>query len=439
MTNSFDSNRYEKLKASGDLPSPRGVALAIIRLTQQEDVSMAELARVIRSDPAFVGRLIKAANGIVAMTRRPVVSVHEALMVLGLPAVRTMALGFSLLSSYRRGACHGFDYDAFWSSSLVAALAVQVFAQRNRAGAPDELFSVGLLSDIGSLALATLYPAEYARVLAEVKRYPELRLVDLEHRAFAMTHTDLAAAMLADWGVPKVLIEPVKLHETPERSGAVPGSRDFMLLNTVVAGRLVAELCKAPEADRPALLARLIETGSKVDMSAGEIVSASDHVVSLWRDWVDTLDLPAGNPPVFAELVETGEAGVQGRAFAAAVVSGVDPQVSAAPAATEEDAGDNQVRVLVVEDDPAIRPAVRSARRSCLRGLRGGRRAQRTRNGARSPAAHPAQRLGNAADGRHGADPRTARHPHRAQRLHPAAHRSGRGRASDRGLRGGGG
>lgn len=51
---------------------------------------MAELARIIRSDPALVGRLIKAANGIVAMTRRPVVSVQEALMVLGLPAVRTI-------------------------------------------------------------------------------------------------------------------------------------------------------------------------------------------------------------------------------------------------------------------------------------------------------------------------------------------------------------
>ena len=356
MTNKFDSSRYEKLKASGDLPSPRGVALAIIRLTQQEEVSMAELARVIRSDPAFVGRLIKAANGIVAMTRRPVVSVQEALMVLGLPAVRTMALGFSLLSNYRRGACHGFDYDAFWSSSLAAALALQVFAQRNRAGAPDELFSLGLLSDVGSLALATLYPAEYAQILAEVRRYPERRLADLEHRAFAMTHTDLAAAMLADWGVPKVLIEPVKLYETPERSGATAGTRDFMLLNTLVAGRLLAELCHAPEADRPALLSRLIETAGKVDMSADEVVSAGDHIVSLWRDWVAALELPAGNPPVFADLIEAGERDGQDAAYPAQVSDEADEAVEPVP---EDDAGDSPVRVLVVEDDPVIRALLR--------------------------------------------------------------------------------
>ena len=54
--------RYAQLKTAGELPSPRGVAIAIIRLTQSNDVSLAEIGRVIKGDPAFVGRLIKAAK-----------------------------------------------------------------------------------------------------------------------------------------------------------------------------------------------------------------------------------------------------------------------------------------------------------------------------------------------------------------------------------------
>ncbi|THF60963.1 diguanylate cyclase [Pseudothauera rhizosphaerae] len=357
MPHAFDSSRYEKLKASGDLPSPRGVALAIIRLTQRDEVSMAELAHVIKGDPAFVGRLIKAANGIVALTRRPVVSVQEALMVLGLPAVRNMALGFSLLSNYRRGACKGFQYDAFWSRSLAAALAVQVLAQRNRAGAPDELFSLGLLSDVGELALATIYPAEYAQVLAEARRYRELRLTDLEHRAFAMTHTDLAVAMLADWGLPKVLIEPVRLFETPERSPSTPGTRDFALLYTLVAGRLIADLCCAQEADRPALLARLVETAAAIDIGTEELASAGGHIVMLWRDWVVSLELPAGTPPDFAQLLVKGGAGRAAGAQPDAAESGAS---AADPAAVPDEAPDSTVRVLIVEDDPAVRAQLRS-------------------------------------------------------------------------------
>ena len=94
-----DLSIFEQLNASADLPSPKGPALAIIRLTQRPEVSLSELAHAIRADPAFSARLIKAANGVNAHGNRPVVSIRNALAVLGVPAVRTLALSFSLLSS----------------------------------------------------------------------------------------------------------------------------------------------------------------------------------------------------------------------------------------------------------------------------------------------------------------------------------------------------
>src|SRR5690554_327415 len=90
MDQGQDGRHLHELKIDTELPSPRGVALAVMRLTQQEDVSITELVRVISADPAIVGRLIKAANGMAFSHRRPVVSVADALMVLGLPAVRVM-------------------------------------------------------------------------------------------------------------------------------------------------------------------------------------------------------------------------------------------------------------------------------------------------------------------------------------------------------------
>ena len=82
-------------------------------------------------------------------------------MVLGLPAVRTLALGFSLLSSYRDGSCKSFDYGRYWTGCLVYALAMQAITQRTRVAAAEETFCLGLLVRIGELALATLYPVAY--------------------------------------------------------------------------------------------------------------------------------------------------------------------------------------------------------------------------------------------------------------------------------------
>lgn len=302
MPQPIDMQRFEQLKAAGDLPSPRGVAIAIIRLTQSADVSMAELARVIKADPAFVGRLVKAANGLVAENRRAVVSVQEALMVLGLPAVRTMALGFSLLSNYRKGVCEAFDYSRFWSASLLMALSMQVLAQRVRVVAADEAFSLGLLARVGELALATLYPAEFARLLRDIAVAPSMRQLDLEHAAFAMTHCELGAAMLSDWGVPLPLVNPVRFYEIPGQADFAEGSREAGLMQCLVLSRAIAQLCLAPESEHARLMAPMLRLSSRLGVPRSDFAILCERIGRDWGEWGKLLQLGTERVPSFSAL-----------------------------------------------------------------------------------------------------------------------------------------
>lgn len=302
MSPPIELSRFAQLKATGDLPSPRGVALAIIRMTQDADVSMSELARVIKTDPAFVGRLVKAANGLAGGQRRAIVAVHEALMVLGLPAVRTMALGFSLLSNYRKGHCAGFDYGLFWSSSLLMALSMQTLMQRLRLAAADEAFSAGLLSRVGELAMATAYPVEYSRVLETLRRSPERRLLDLEHQALAMTHADLGAAMLADWGLPAVFYEPIRYFEQPDKAAFSEGSREFGMLQSLILARALTEICQAPEAEQSALMVMSLRWAQRLGLSREEFVDMCVRVAGQWVEWGKLLQFDTAAAPDFATL-----------------------------------------------------------------------------------------------------------------------------------------
>ncbi|MDR3213809.1 MAG: HDOD domain-containing protein, partial [Azoarcus sp.] len=242
MPSQIDLNRFAQIKATGHLPSPRGVALAVMRMTQDESVSTVDLARIIKGDPAFVGRLIKAANGML-FRQRAIVSVQEALMVVGLPAVRAMVLGFSLLSNYRKGGCPGFDYSRFWSSSLIMAISMQVLAGRIRLVAADELFSIGLLARIGELALATVYPVKYGRLLAELVEAPGADLAELEQQTLAMSHADLGTAMLEDWGIPTVFTGPVRHYEHPGDAPFAADGREMTVMQCLILARNVAEIC----------------------------------------------------------------------------------------------------------------------------------------------------------------------------------------------------
>ncbi|MFZ5463872.1 MAG: diguanylate cyclase [Pseudomonadota bacterium] len=338
--NPIDISKFEQIKATGNLPSPRGVALAIIRLAQREDASMAELARVVKSDPAFVGRLIKAANSVNTSPGRPVVSVRDALVVLGMPAVRNLALGFSLLSQYHRGACRNFDYRRFWSGSLAFALAFQALTMRTRAAAAEEAFSVGLLARVGELALATLFPTEYSEILGNAANEELQHLLRAEQRAFAMNHRDLTVAMLADWGIPRVFTDPVGHHELPDAATYPEGSRQYTLVHSLALGRHVARICVASEADRGALMSQLFVLGSRVGIDAEALNVLCDGVVRDWVEWGRVLNIMTVPLPPFEELAK--------------------PQRPAADAlAPEEGGAAAALRVLVVEGDPAARFALR--------------------------------------------------------------------------------
>lgn len=340
MMNSVDLEKFEQLKASGDLPSPKGPALAVIRLSLDEKASMTELVRAVRPDPAFVGRLIKVANSAHFNPRRPVVSIQDALSIIGLPAARSLALAFSLISNYRSGKCRSFDYQRFWSHSLACAVALQALAQRTRSTSPEEAFSVGLLAQVGELAMATLFPDDYARVLDQIKSDRKEELLELEQRQFVMTHSELAVAMLTDWGLPQLLIEPIAHYDAPDKAPFPESSRRHTLLWSFVMAKRIADVCLAADSDRRGMIAGLCILGARLSIDTNELMTLCNHVVAEWEDWGSLLNLQTQAVPPFEELI--GRADSKG-----------SPEM-ARMAATYP------LRVLVVDDDPTIRVVLRS-------------------------------------------------------------------------------
>ncbi|MBK6678102.1 MAG: diguanylate cyclase [Rhodocyclaceae bacterium] len=337
MTTPIDLEKFEQLKATGVLPSPKGAAMAIIRLTRRDDVPLSDLAHAVKGDPAFVGRLIKAANSVQAGTRRPVASVNDALVVLGIPTVRALALGFSLLSENRSGRCKNFDYSRFWSLSLARAIALQALVMRTRLAAPEECFSVGLLSHIGELSLATLFPEEYSHLLADAKAESVEGRFARERESFAMTHAELSAAMLMDWGLPKAFIEPVHNHEQVEKAGIVEGSRPYGITWALALAHRIAEMCLAPELERRSMMPAVLRIGSYLSIEVDALTALCNKAAQEWLEWGALLGIETEALVPFEEL---------------SVVPGIQPMFgerSDSPGTHEP------MRILIVDDDVTFR------------------------------------------------------------------------------------
>lgn len=331
----FNTERLQEIKALGALPSPRGAALAVMRLTHKPDVSVAELAHAVQTDPALVGRLIKAANALHNKSR-PVAAVQDALILLGIATVRYLALSFSLVSNYRSGQCENFNYPRFWSHSLACAVAMQTLAARTRIASPEEAFSIGLLCRIGELSLASVFPREYARVLEQREQGEDKPLVACERDSFATTHAELTAAMLQDWGLPRLYVDAVFRHEDPDRIGAPPDSRLYQVVWMLALARLIADLCLADDGERRALMPKLFRYGSTLAIESESLIALGDRVAREWKEWATLLNVDAHEVPPFEEF---------SRPTAAPALS-ADGMPSVAGEA---------LRVLVVDDDKVVR------------------------------------------------------------------------------------
>ncbi len=343
--------RGEEIAALHPLPSPRGVALEIMRMAGRDEVSVAEIARLAQADPALAGRLIKAANAPMLGARRSTASLREAILRLGLPTVRQLAAAFSLVNDYRSGPCRGFDYRRFWLEALLRALAAQVLAARLRLAAPEEAFCCGLLAHVGRLGLATAHAQAYSEVLAQAGAGDEARLREAERLRFALDHAELSCALLEDWGFPAPLRRAIEAHFDARRARAEEGDRVERLARLLEAAHQVAHAgAAAPEMKRVRSSGALL-AAARIGLDADALQALADEVLRHAAEWAGLLGVPAPEEPLLSLSANAAAAEPGPRA-----------------------AGEAPLRVLIAEADAALAGRLRNVLEeaghavSCARG-----------------------------------------------------------------------
>jgi putative nucleotidyltransferase with HDIG domain len=103
----------------------------------------------------------------------------------------------------------------FWAHAVTTAVAGAVLA-RKVGGPVDELFSLGLLHDIGSLLLYQRHADRFVELAAaEGVGRQRGRILELEQAAFGIDHARLGADLLDRWNLPERMVNAVRLHHTP--------------------------------------------------------------------------------------------------------------------------------------------------------------------------------------------------------------------------------
>ncbi len=210
----MDTKLLEDILACPTLPSLPAIAVQVVELTSDPEVSMDELAELIQTDQAMSARILRTVNSSFYGLRERCTTIGKALVMLGLSPVKSLALGFSLVSSIDRDRDPAFDYVAYWRRGLFTAVAAKSVADAARFPEADECFISGLLQDIGMIAMLQTLKDDYIRVV-ESTGGEHSRLARAEIEAYDVQHPDIGATLATRWRLPEELTVPIKYHERP--------------------------------------------------------------------------------------------------------------------------------------------------------------------------------------------------------------------------------
>lgn len=200
-----------------ELAPLRAVATKAIQMAEDEHSAAMDLAAVISSDQALTAKLLKLSNSAYYGYARRIGNVREAVILLGMRTVRSVAIASSIIDAFDVEEVEGFDRDLFWAHSVCTGLVAEAIAKETRVARPEDAFTAGVLHDVGKLAMLLAEPRRF-RAAVKLTTRDGLNWHDAEVATFGVGHQYIGARLAQRWKFPEPLVSALKHHHDPLRS-----------------------------------------------------------------------------------------------------------------------------------------------------------------------------------------------------------------------------
>ena len=217
-------SKREALERLGDrltLPTLPEVVVKINRMISDPKVGVREIGAVVGADPALTAKVLKVANSAFYGLNEPVLSPEEAAAVIGVRALRNVAMQASIMKRFERFQNHPeFDLNELWSHAQETAQYSRALAGLVRLGdglSAEDFYTCGLLHDVGKVLLLDSLGDEYLEVIC-LARDTAQTLHACEEQALGFTHVDVGALLAKRWELPGEIVKAIEFHHGPREA-----------------------------------------------------------------------------------------------------------------------------------------------------------------------------------------------------------------------------
>lgn len=198
-----------------ELPTLPTIVHELSQVINDPMSSTAEVEKLMANDQSLTTKVLKLVNSAYYAIPGGVSTLARAIAYLGFDTVHQLVLSASILDALSNKSASGFDLKEFWKHSLGVALAAESIGKFIRHPMPSDLFTCGLVHDMGKVAIFTLAPDEF---LFTVKHATEkgLSFAEAENELEISRHTTVGHRLAQRWQLPTQIQAVVKYHHQPD-------------------------------------------------------------------------------------------------------------------------------------------------------------------------------------------------------------------------------
>ena len=207
-------DRRRTATRAAELPCIPGVFHELTALLNNPNSSVDQVAALVEQDIAVSARVLQLANSAFFARSRQMSRISEAVVLLGLGTLKALVLSAGALGAFEpTPPIAGFALEQIQRRAIAVAAVVRSILEPG--AEQDTAVAAAMLRDIGLLVLAVEEPERLAATLdASVREHRPL--ADIEYELFGVSHAEVGAHLLALWGLPHTIVEPVAFHHRPQ-------------------------------------------------------------------------------------------------------------------------------------------------------------------------------------------------------------------------------
>ncbi len=298
----MDPQILQRIKNCKTLPAIPALPLQVLQMCRDDKTNAQKVGEVISKDPSFVAKLLNVANSsFYGGSRHKVATVTQAVTLLGMNSIATLAFCFSLYRDLRKKGGGAFDHTHFWHRCILASLAAKVLAKRVGVTNEEEIFLAGLLQDLGVLVMSEAFGNEYG-LLYKRANQDHQELEKFEQGRWKTDHCEIGAWLAETWELPEVLREAVRGSHDPSLASSEDEVSRLTILCVALSGRLADMWCHPQK--ETAIQSALQVSQELLEIDAEGVLELTKQVAEGIPDMSSFFQVSLGKPEEIKEVID---------------------------------------------------------------------------------------------------------------------------------------